>query len=73
MSVNEFTTDSLVLLSDIIKSTAAYQNDKKSKMQAYIGVYTSSPTAVYSLLMNKISSFNPIKLMMGNVQSGSVR
>lgn len=44
-----------------------------SKLQAYIGVLTSSPLSVYSILMIKKSDFSPIKLNLGQIQSGRVQ
>jgi len=42
-------------------------------LQAYLQVNTSDSLAVYSIVMSKRISFNPIKLSLGQVLQGSVK
>ena len=45
----------------------------KGKLQAYIGVYTKAPLAIYSIVMGKKVPFGVIKLKVGQIQAGTVR
>ena len=65
MSANEFTTDSIRITKEMLSSYLKKGNHIKGKLQAYIGVYTKSPLAVYSIVMTRKAEFNPIKLKVG--------
>ena len=73
MSANEFTTDSISITKDTLRAYLEGGNHNEGQLQAYIGVYTKAPLAVYSIIMMKKVDFSPIKLKVGQLQAGTVR
>ena len=64
-----FSKDSLIVTKEMIKEEigqlkrmARDDHDKAMPLTVYIGVYTRSQMAIYSLVMTKIVDFNPVKL-----------
>jgi len=45
-----------------LKRMAREDHSKAVPLTVYIGVYTRSQMAIYSLVMTKIVDFNPVKL-----------
>ena len=78
--IDQFSSDSIVLtthmLNNAIKSGLGVNLGKsvgKTGLQAYLQVNTSDSLSVYSIVMSKRVSFNPIKLSLGQVLQGSVK
>lgn len=66
ISKNEFTTDSIVVMNTTLaKFAEKWAQTKSDRMRMYIGVYTSSPLAIYSLVVTKMVEFAPVKLQFG--------
>jgi hypothetical protein len=63
ISKNEFTTDSIVIMNTSLADYAKkYQKDGNGHLKVYIGVYTSDPLAIYSIVVSKMVEFAPVKL-----------
>lgn len=45
-----------------LKKMAGDDHSKAKPVTVYIGVYTRSPMAIYSIVMTKMVEFNPVKL-----------
>lgn len=55
-----------------LKKMAGDDHSKAKPVTVYIGVYTRSPMAIYSIVMTKMVEFNPVKLQVGQMQAGQV-
>jgi hypothetical protein len=70
-SKDEFSTDSILVTQKMLKEYA--KSERISKVsQIYLGIYTEGPLSIYSVLVSKKTDFNPIKLSVGQIQSGKV-
>jgi hypothetical protein len=71
-SQGEFTTDSIVITKEILARFVENGHYVQGKIQAYIGVYTEGPMSIYSILSIVRTKFTPIKLALGQIQTGMV-